>query len=288
MVRRLSELRSPGIEYSCWGYSFPWQTRTIVVPSRFPNLVCTTFVADALLDAYEHCGDEQCLDMAISATNYIVNELFWSEGADCGFSYPLPSLRSRVHNANFLAAALLCRAYTHSREEVFLATALKIARYSVRKQHADGSWPYGESSTQQWVDNFHTGYNLIGLRAIGKYANTAEFDESLRRGFQFYRDHFFREDGSVRYFHNRNYPVDVHCVAQSIITLVVLKTLSADALPSAQRVLDWAVNHLYDTRGFFYYRQLRFLKIRTSYMRWSQAWMVLALATLISDSVNER
>jgi len=29
---RLAELRSPGIDYWCWGYSFPWQTRSILVP----------------------------------------------------------------------------------------------------------------------------------------------------------------------------------------------------------------------------------------------------------------
>jgi hypothetical protein len=38
---------------------------------------------------------------------------------------------------------------------------------------------------------------------------------------------------------------------------------------------------MWDSRGFFYYRVLRSCTIRTSYMRWSQAWMLLALATLL-------
>ena len=46
-----------------------------------------------------------------------------------------------------------------------------------------------------------------------------------------------------------------------------------------ETVLDWAMKHMWDERGFFYYRVLRFGTIRTSYMRWSQAWMLLALAT---------
>jgi hypothetical protein len=41
--------------------------------------------------------------------------------------------------------------------------------------------------------------------------------------------------------------------------------------------------HMWDRRGFFYYRVLRLVTVRTSYMRWSQAWMLLALATLIDD-----
>jgi hypothetical protein len=32
MIERLRVLRSPATDYWCWGYGFPWQTRTIVVP----------------------------------------------------------------------------------------------------------------------------------------------------------------------------------------------------------------------------------------------------------------
>src|SRR5713101_560136 len=64
MIERLIALRSQGIPYWCWGYSFPWQTRTIVVPRGAPNLVCTTFVGNALLDAYEQRPDARCLSMA--------------------------------------------------------------------------------------------------------------------------------------------------------------------------------------------------------------------------------
>ena len=45
---------------------------------------------------------------------------------------------------------------------------------------------------------------------------------------------------------------------------------------------------MWDERGFFYYRVLRFGTIRTSYMRWSQAWMLLALATLLADERPRR
>lgn len=53
MIDRLVALRSSGVSGWCWGYSFPWQGRSILVPAGAPNLVCTTFVASALLDAYE-------------------------------------------------------------------------------------------------------------------------------------------------------------------------------------------------------------------------------------------
>ena len=41
MADKLVGLRSANTPYWCWGYSFPWQTRTICVPRGAPNLVCT-------------------------------------------------------------------------------------------------------------------------------------------------------------------------------------------------------------------------------------------------------
>src|SRR6266851_2522850 len=285
LKEKLVALRSPASVYWCWWYSFPWQTRTIIVPQGTPNLVCTTFVAGALLDAYEQRQDPQCLSMAASGAEFILNELYWDDGdSGCGFSYPLPALRSRTHNANFLAAALFCRVSKHTGEEKFLGPAMRVARYSAAQQHMDGSWYYGEGPSQQWIDNFHTGYNLCGLQAICRDTGTNEFESCILRGFEFYRSHFFREDGAAKYFHDRTYPLDVHCVAQSIITLLAFRHLDPGNVPLAHSVFRWAMNHMWDERGFFYYRVLRLGTIRTSYMRWSQAWMLLALSELMRES----
>jgi hypothetical protein len=289
MIDRLVSLRSRDVPYWCWGYSFAWQTRDMgIVPRGTPNLVCTMFVASTLLDVYEQRQDSQCLEMAVSAAEYILNELYWDDGNNVGFSYPLPSLRTQTHNANFLAAALFCRVYKHTGQEKFLQPALKVARFSVAKQHADGSWYYGERTTQRWIDNFHTGYNLCALQDISRDADTREFESCIRNGLEFYRAHFFREDGAPRYFHNSPYPIDIHCVAQSIITLLAFRDLEPGNTALAHSVFQWAMKHMWDDRGFFYYRVLRFCTIRTSYMRWSQAWMLLALSTLIQESHTPR
>ncbi len=281
MTDRLVALRSQNTPYWCWGYSFPWQTRTILVPRMAPNLVCTSFVANALLDAYETNRESRYLKMAVSAGEYILNELYWTEdNAVACFSYPLPSLRTRVHNANFLGAALLCRIYKHSGDKKFLAPALKVARYSAAKQHDDGSWDYGEFSTQRWVDNFHTGYNLCALRAICQYGDTSEFESHICRGFEFYTKHFFTEHGAPKYFHNRTFPIDIHSVAQSIITLLTLNDLDESSVGLAFSVFRWAMTHMWDEQGYFFYQKSRLFKNRISYMRWSQAWMLYALSIL--------
>ena len=121
------------------------------------------------------------------------------------------------------------------------------------------------------------------MRSIARDAFTPEFDECVRRGFEFYRDHFIREDGAARYYHDRTYPIDIHSVAQTVITLCTLRDLDPRAVCLARTVFQWAGRHMRDERGFFYYRVLRFGTIRTPYLRWAQAWMLLAGSILLGE-----
>jgi len=141
------------------------------------------------------------LSMAVSAAEYVLSELYWTDSSSvAGFSYPLPSLRVQIHNANFLGTALLCRVYKHTGDENSSLLPLELSVIRPEGRTADGSWSYGEARSQQWIDNFHTGYNLCALHSICRYIETAEFEPCIKRGFAFYRNHFFREDGAVRTF----------------------------------------------------------------------------------------
>ena len=288
-IAGLERMRAPGQKYWNWGYSFPWQTRTVCVPRDTPNLVCTTFVADALLQAWERRQDDKLLDMALSAGRYIGETLYFENGNGlASFSYPSPGLSSTIHNANLLAAALLLRIESAAPGTQAVDRALKAARYSAGCQRADGSWAYGENSKQGWVDNFHTGYNLSALRTIARIRGSDEYAERVNRGFAFYRAHFLREDGAARYFHDNTWPIDIHCVAQTILTFLEFSDIDPDAGHHAQMACQWALENMWDEQGYFHYRKLRFGSITTSYMRWSQAWMLLALATLAAHRAGGR
>jgi hypothetical protein len=289
MVEILEVLRAEGNPYYCWGYSFPWQTKELLVPRGTPNIVCTVFVAGALLDAYEYSHDQKCLLMAKSAAEYVANDLYWTNGEmSAGFGYPFPSTRIHIYNANLLGSALLCRVSHHTGNEDLLTPALKVARYSASKQNEDGSWFYGELPRQKWIDNFHTGYNLMALADIAKYGVTTEFDEHIKRGLDFYKAHFFREDGAPKYFHDSVFPIDIHSVAQSIITLVTFSDIVEDNPQLARSVLAWALANMWNDRGFFYFQKHHSYTVRIPFMRWSQAWMLLALSSLLEYQSNFR
>lgn len=283
LTARLEALRSPGVQDWCWGYSFPWQTRTVIVPRWTPNLVCTSFVVSALLDVYDRRRDPRYLEMATNGAEYILRDLYWDGGTSlAGFGYPLATVRTQVHNANLLAAALLIRVYRYTGELGFLRPALKVARWSVAQQRPDGSWPYGEAVSQRWIDNFHTGYVLCAMHQIDADTNSDEFSPAIAKGLRFYQAHFLNPDGAVNYFHNRKYPIDIHCIAQSIISLIALRDRDPQGMERASSVFWWARQHMWTENDFFAYRKFPGITVRISYMRWSQAWMLLALAFVLN------
>jgi hypothetical protein len=286
MADKLLSLRSPDDRYSCWGYNFAWQTRSILIPKGTPNIISSTFAANALLDAYMQSPKSQWLDAAVSTSRFILDILFRRENSSQAcFSYT-PLERTKVHNANLFGAALLCRISSLTRQNKFLVPALDAARYSVGKQNEDGSWDYAESLSHRWIDNFHTGFNLVALSKIKQYGRTAEFNSAIRHGFEFYRDYFFRQDGAPRYFHDATYPIDIHGVAQSVITLVEFKEFAGRNIPLAHSVLNWGLRNMWDSRGFFYFQKLPYYTVRTPFMRWSQAWMLMALSTVLEAQHN--
>ena len=283
LLRRLVDLKSPNSPYFCWGYNFDWQSRDGFLPKFEPNIICTTFAGNALIDAYDKFGDSKYLDMAISAGNFILNGLnITKDNGDICFSYT-PRDHGQVHNANLLGAAFLSRLYSLTQEKKFLEPAKSAVRYSIHRQNENGSWPYGEDKTQRWIDNFHTGYNLVALKRFSEYAGNTDVMENIRKGFQFYKANLFTDDGIPKYFHNQLYPIDIHAIAQSIMTLVEFKAYDEDNIALAKRIFTWSLKTMQSKTGYFFYQKKRFFINRIPYMRWSQAWMLLALSKLFED-----
>lgn len=300
---RLDELLASRVETArggaAWGYNFDWQGRAFYAPRGTPAVVPTAFAVRALAEAAELLtGAEaaRCAEAARGACKFILEDLnrsFESAEEVC-FSYT-PLDRTRVFNASLLAAESLAETWALTGERELLEASSRAARYVVRRQRADGSWAYGEEGFQAWADNFHTAFVLTSLARVrrrlaeGADGSFAELIEetgaAVRRGFEFWRENFFLADGWPKYFPGRKYPADAHSAAACIVGCAELHTeLGAEsgdaALELARRVAGWAVRELYDARGFFRYQRRRLHTVRTPFMRWSQAWMLYALARL--------
>jgi hypothetical protein len=242
-------------------------------------VVNTAFIGQAFLDAYEMLGEGRGLEIARSACQFILQDLnrpYGRPGELC-FSYT-PLDQRVVHNANAVAAALLVRTWTHTKERLLLDAAGAALAFTAARQRPDGGWPYGEGRTEKWVDNFHTGYVLEAFATFEQASQDRRFREPTLRGYEFWKRAFLEDDGLPRYYPDVRYPVDAHCGAQAVLTLLRFGHVASESQPAAERALGWLVEHMQEPAGWFDYQILRRYRIRIPYVRWTQAWVQRAFA----------
>lgn len=272
-----------GYAGASWGYNFDWQARAFFVLQGIPNLVTTVFVANSFLDYFDKSGDSEALILARKACEFILTHLVLFEDEDSLCLGYIPGEETRVHNANMLGAALLSRVYVQTNENLLLDKSRKAMTYSVRALRQDFSWPYGELYHHQFIDNFHTGFNLVALYDWMKNTDEYLWQEQLKDAYRYFLDTFWLEDGSPKYYNNSLYPIDIHCSAQGILTCLKLQEINREGSEIAGRIASWAVENMQDKKGYFYYQKNRWYTNRIPYIRWAQAWMFLALSVLVAD-----
>ncbi|MFC1462381.1 delta-aminolevulinic acid dehydratase, partial [Verrucomicrobiota bacterium] len=272
----LDGLRSSGCSGHGWGYNFDWQSRAAFTPRGTPTVVNSAFIGHALLDAHEATGRQQALDLAVPIADFILGDLnrSSSSGPFC-FSYT-PLDTNFVHNANLLGASLLVRLHGHAGEESLRTAARSALDYSMQHQRDDGSWFYAEAPIQHWIDSFHTGFNLHAIRYFINADEAPQYKAAYEKGVEFYARSFFLEDGTPKYFHNRTYPIDIHCPAEAV---VFFSGMGQECEGLTDNILAWMLANMWnEKRGNFIFRRGIHLVNTVSYMRWSQAWGFHALA----------
>ena len=273
---------------ACWGYNFDWQSRAFFQPKNTPTVVATTFISNALLDAYEITGDGQLLINAKSACNFILKDLNRTYDEKCNFAFSYSPLdKSVVFNASLLGSRLLARIYSFTQEKELIEEAKKSVTFCCDQQRSDGSWQYGTLHFHQWVDNFDTGYNLECIADYMKYSKDYSYKNQLAKGFDYYIHKFFTEDGIPKYYNNSVYPIDIHSSAQLVITLVKLNKYH-EKKELLNKVLNWTVENMQSDKGYFFYQINKYFSSKISYMRWAQAWMFYALSTYIKTDNFEQ
>lgn len=283
-IRHLADLlltlRSQG-EYSgaCWGYNFDWQARRLFLFPRYtPTVVATYFCATALMEAYEITKEQRYLDVALSSADFVAKDLHRTPYKD-GFLFSYSPLHGNdtVFNASLLGAALLSHAYRYTGKAEYRDLARQTVQACCQGQESDGSWVYGLLPVQGWKDSFHTGYNLDALIAYQTFTGDTTFAENIERGFDYYIANFFEEDGTPKYYHDRTYPIDIHCPGQLLVTLARLGKYDVyETL--ADKVMGRTISDMQDKKGYFYYQMKPGLSSKISYMRWSNAFMFCAMS----------
>ena len=242
--------KAPGYEDYSWGKMFDFASRCGLQMKNEPITVWTSLIGQAFLDGYEIIGDPEYLKVAESICEWIlrVPRTPTTSGACINYTPSGKGIGS-IHNQSMLAGAMLARTAKYLKNGEYLRVAREAVTFTCTRQRSDGSWYYGEDPTYHWIDNFHTGYILDALRGYLDATEDRSFEETLNRGFSFYKHSFFDETGRPKYYHNRTFPIDSQCAAQAIDTLAVFSDRDGSALEMAARVAKWTIIHMQDTAG---------------------------------------
>lgn len=287
LAELLINLRSKGYHGSCWGYNFDWQSRRLFLfPAYCPTVVATSFCAAALMDAYEITRKQEYLDVALDSANFILNDLHLDDyDGEKMISYSPLYGNDLVSNASLLGSKVLSYCYKYTGNEEYLKVARSSVRACCKGQREDGAWTYSQIPPKLWVDSFHTGYNLDGLIAYEDQTGDKDYHENIERGFDYYINHFFNDDGSPKYYDNQQYPIDIHCPGQLLVTLHRLHKFE-EYKELAEKVLAWTIENMQDEKGYFYYQLKKGVSSKIPYMRWSNAFMFYAMSYHLMDLYN--
>lgn len=281
-LRWLMENKAPGFPDYGWGKHFDYASRSGRYYRGEPITIWTSIIGEAFLDAYETFHDKTFLDVAESICNWIMKlpRNQYTTGICLNYSATgFPGCK--IHNQSMFASGFLAHTAKHSGSEEYRALARKSMQYHCACQHANGAWYYGEEENQHWIDNFHTGYNLNGLKCYIENSADDTFAENLDRGYRYFKRVFIEDNGRPKYYHNRAYPIDIQCAAQTIETLAVFSDRDKEAIALASKVAKWTIENMQDKSGYFIYRMYPYVNARMPMIHWGQGTMHRALSLLL-------
>jgi len=268
LVEELIKLVPGGFSGACWGYDFDWESRHAKIPAYQPTIVATGIITNALFIANRITGHRHCADLVLSAAQFVMNDLNRTyKGDSFCFSYS-PFDHQQVFNASMKGVRLLSQAYALTGNETFKQEAKSAVDFVLSYQNNDGSWGYSLASGGGWIDNYHTGYVLDCLDEYRQLTQTPDVSGTLQKGYHFYRYNFITKEGIPRFYHNSTFPIDCTAAAQTILTLCRFEDIAL-----AKIVAKWMLNNMQAENGSFYFRKFKNYMIKTSFMRWSNAWL---------------
>ncbi|MCB2203155.1 hypothetical protein KQI65_00285 [bacterium] len=285
----------PSSSYSsyCWGYDFPWASPMKHMAPYIPSTVVTGFVCKGLYEYFLLLGRSNELevpknelmvgDMIGGAVEFILHhiERTVDESGLC-FSYT-PVMRDACYNASLLGAEVIARHLAISGSDPKLLDLVeRSVDFVVNKQLDSGCWNYlididtGQESRQ--ID-FHQGYVIESIEEIMRLSGLRKpaWEQAVQKGLQYYRNQQFTDEGRSWWRLPTEWPVEIHNQSQGIITF----NMFDEYRDFAHTIADYTIKNMQDRKGYFYYQKFPLYTNKISYMRWSNAWMTVALSSLV-------
>lgn len=284
----LNENYSRGYSGAAWGYNFDWANPDGNLKAFTPSVVVTSFVIDGVFLYYQLFKKESAKNLILSACNYILKDLPQTQ-LEGGISIAYTHLsNSCCYNASLLGAETLIKAYSITKVEKYLTVAKDAVNYVLSMQKDDGSWYYSynpNTNNERKQIDFHQGFVLMSLAQYQSLSHDKDprLEKVIQKGLAFYKTQQFFPNGQSKWRLPKIWPLEIHNQAQGIITFATLSKYDSSYAGFAETIADYTIRNMQSKKGYFYYQKHSWYTNKIPYMRWSQAWMMLALAILKSE-----
>ena len=255
-----------------------------------PEIIGTSRAIISLVKAYKILKDEDFKEMSINGAAFITEKLLEKYKEDNFFKYYItPEYNLLVFNASAQGLEGLSSVLSISKNKELQNICEKIVRFLVKYQKKDGSWAYCiyKNGNERMQLDFHQGFIIDGLLSFLPYSkNKKILLNCIEKGVNFYKNTQFLKNGQSYYRYPTKYPIDIHNQAQGIITFSKLSKLNPIHLEFAQIIIDWTIANMQDYSGYFYHQKWPLFTNKIAYMRWGQAWMMLALSSFLLETMH--
>ncbi len=284
----LSDNCSKGYSGYTWGYNFDWASSVNYLKAYTPSVVVTSFIIDGVHEYFKVTGNAEARKIISSSSVFVKEDIPVTKLKDgISFSYT-PFSKGCCYNASLLACEILAKAdkiNDTSDNRALINNAIDLI---ISKQKPEGEWAYSinpETDYERKQIDFHQGFILMSLFRLNGLMDPPrkDVDEVIKKGLFFYRNKQFLETGQALWRIPRKWPVDIHNQSQGIITFSKLKKYNPEYLLFAKKIAVWTIKNMQSETGYFYYRKNPIFVNKISYIRWAQAWMMLALSELGSN-----
>jgi len=275
-------------EFHCWAsHYFPYMaTDKSEMKEISPDIIGTSQAIIALLNGYELLGEQKLKDVAFNASSSLIEHFVGKNSRGLFLKYTLGENDKIVLNASAQGLEAFSYVLNFNKDNATFNTCEALTEFLMETQNGDGSWIYSiykNGKTRVQLD-FHQGYILDGLLSFIEYSkNEDALNECINAGADYYRK-MFQDNGKSFYRYPMRFPVDIHNQAQGIITFCRLNFINQNYQDFAKKIASWTVNNMQDPTGYFYYQKWPFFINKIPYMRWSQAWMLLALSYILEQA----